>query len=179
MLCPMADLSRHLPLSNRPTADESAVTSDRRQALAAVVGRAAELIARTDESGDSERAAAFLAEARLDREFAGTALPAVAEAIATGAARGIRPLTDAVRALLRLAGTEAVELDPVTSGAVALYAVTRAPFDRRAVVSGCTLRATDAEWEFGRGPPRAAPARQILEFLLGLGDVPPPLTSRR
>lgn len=179
MLCHMADLSRHLPLSNRPTTDESAVTSDRRPALAAVVARAAEQVAAGDPAAAADRAGAFLAEARLDREFAGMALPAVSEAIASGATRGIRPLTDAVRALLRLAGDEPVELDPVTSGAVALYAATRAPFDRRAVVSGCTLRATDAEWEFGRGPLREAPARQILAFLLGLGDVPPPLTTRR
>lgn len=189
----MADLSRHLPLSNRPARDETSVTGDRRQALAEVVRQADALAqdgpahdgpahdrpAHDGQSHDGQAAARFLAEARLDREFAGRPLPEIADAIAAGAARSIRALTDAVRAVLALAGDRPVDLDPVTSGSVALYAVGRASFDRRAVVGGCTLRATDAGWELGRGPERAAPARQILEFLLGLGDVPPPLTTRR
>ena len=174
----MADLSRHLPLSNRPSQDESGVTADRREALAVVVRQAHDLTAGT-QAPPAEAAARFLAESRLDREFAGRPLPEVADAVAAGAPRGIRALADAVRALLSLAADRPVDLDPVTSGSVALYAVGRASFDRRAVVGGCTLRATDAGWEFGRGPERAAPARQILAFLLALDDVPPPLTTRR
>lgn len=165
----MADLSRYLPLSNRPAEDESGVTGDRRAELAEIVRIAAAL----------DGGAYFLADARLDSEFAGQELVAVAAAIENGGRRGIRALSDAVRALLRLAGDREVELDPITSGAVALYAVTRTPHDRRAVVGGCTLRATDAGWEFGHGPLRAAPARQIVAFLLGVADVPPPLSSRR
>ncbi|CAI9386925.1 hypothetical protein [Microbacterium sp. T2.11-28] len=169
----MADLSRHLPLSNRPAQDESNVSGDRRAALVRVVEQAAAL---STEGGDASR---FLAEAGLDGEFAGRSLDEVAAAVAAGPPRSIRALTDAVRAALSLAGDRPVDLDPVTTGSVALYAVGRAPFDRRAVVGGCTLRATDAGWEFGRGPERAAPARQILDFALGLADVPPPLTTRR
>lgn len=192
----MSDLSRHLPLSNRPSQDETSVSTDRRGALAAVVRQADALTsgaldadALTSSALDPsaldssalnpDAAAQFLAEARLDREFAGRPLPEVADAIAAGGGRSIRALTDAVRAALSLAGDRPVDLDPVTTGSVALYAIGRAPFDRRAVVGGCTLRATDDGWEFGRGPERAAPARQILEFLLALGDEPPPLTTRR
>lgn len=174
----MSDLSRHLPLSNRPPQDETSVTGDRRGALADVV-RQADALLSDGQSSVGQAAARFLANARLDREFADRPLPDVAAAIATGGTRSIRALTDAVRALLILAGDRPVDLDPVTTGSVALYAVGRAPFDRRAVVGGCTLRATDAGWEFGRGPERAAPARQILAFLLALDDVPPPLTTRR
>lgn len=169
----MADLSRHLPLSNRPRSDESDVTGDRRVALADVVARADALLRPPVD------AARFLAAAQLDREFPGNPpLAEVAATIRTGGKRGIRPLTDAVRALLELAGDREIELDAVTSGAVALYAATRAPFERRAVYAGNTLRATDAGWEFGHGPLREAPARQILEFVLGLGDTAPPLSSR-
>lgn len=168
----MADLSRHLPLSNRPHVDESQVTGDRRHLLAAVV-RSADALAPSPEAADR-----FLAEARLDQEQPGGALAQIAAAIDAGPRRNIRALTDAVTALLRLAGPREVDLDPLTSGAVALYAVTRTPRDRRAVVGSTTLRATDAGWEFGHGPVRAASARQILEFLLGLSDVPPPLTRR-
>lgn len=169
----MADLSRHLPLSNRPRGDESGVTGDRRHQLAEVV-RQAHLLS----AGAPDAVEGFLREARLDGELPGMALPEIADALDAGARRGIRPLTEAVAALLRLAGPREVALDPLTSGAVALYAVTRTPRDRRAVVGTNTLRATDAGWEFGHGPVRAASARQILDFLLGLGDVPPPLSPR-
>ena len=43
-------------------------------------------------------------------------------------------------------------VDPVTSGAVALDRSLRAPLAIRAVVKNRTLRATDADWEFGTGP---------------------------
>ncbi len=169
----MADLSRHLPLSNRPRGDESGVTGDRRHQLAEVV-RQAHLLT----GGAPDAVQRFLLDARLDGEFHGRTLPEIADALDAGARRGIRPLTEALTALLRLAGPREVALDPLTSGAVALYAVTRTPRDRRAVVGANTLHATDAGWEFGHGPVREAPARQILDFLLGLGDVPPPLSPR-
>jgi hypothetical protein len=167
----MADLSRHLPLSNRPHTDESAVTGDRRESLADVVLRA-DVLARTPEA-----VSLFLTDARLAREFGDVPLLDVAGAIRAGGKRGIRQLTDAVRALLVLAGDGPLTLDPITSGAVALYAATRAPFERRAVYAGNTLRATDAGWEFGHGPAREASARVILDFVLGLADVAPPLAG--
>ncbi|WP_295572570.1 hypothetical protein [uncultured Microbacterium sp.] len=168
----MADLSRHLPLSNRPYTDESSVTGDWRRAVADVVAAAAHL------TGDPDQLRGFLVDAKLAAEFPAASPADVAAAIRSGRRRRIAELADATRALLRLAGDREVGLDPTTSGAVALYGATRAPFDRRAVLTGSTVHATDADWSFGRGPLREATARQILAFVLELGDEPPPLTRR-
>lgn len=168
----MADLSRHLPLSHRPHTDESSVTGDWRHALADVVAAAAHL------TGDPDQLRGFLVDAKLAAEFPDASPADVAAAIRSGRRRRIAELADATRALLRLAGDRVVALDPTTSGAVALYGATRAPFDRRAVLTGSTVHATDADWSFGRGPLREATARQILVFVLELGDEPPPLTRR-
>lgn len=168
----MADLSRHLPLSNRPSTDESSVTGDWRQPLADLVAAAAQL---TEHPEEAHR---FLLDAALAAEFPAVSLSGVAAAVRVGRRRRIRELADATRALLRLAGEREVPLDPTTSGAVALYAATRAPFERRAVLTGSTVRATDADWSFGRGPLREATARDILAFVLGLSDAAPPLTRR-
>ena len=59
------------------------------------------------------------------------------------------------------------ELEPGTSGAVALYLATSAPTEIRAVTRGHALRATDAGWEFGRGPVLEATAIELVEFLGG------------
>ncbi|MFS0866950.1 hypothetical protein AB3M83_06400 [Microbacterium sp. 179-B 1A2 NHS] len=169
----MSDLSRHLPLSARPRVDESGVSGDWRTAVADVVASAAAL-----EPTSAAAAARFLAVAGLDREFAGLPLAEVATAVRTGSRRRIRVLADALRALLELAGDRAVAIPPVIGGAVALYASTRMPFERRAALSGTAVHATDAEWTFGRGPVREAPAREILDFVLGLSDTPPPAPTR-
>lgn len=63
-------------------------------------------------------------------------------------------------------------VDPTTSGAVALARALAAPLAIRAVVKGRTLRATDAEWEFGSGPELAGTARELVLFLYGRGPVP-------
>ncbi|MFI8631541.1 hypothetical protein ACIGEP_02955 [Microbacterium sp. NPDC077663] len=160
----MSDLSRHLPLSNRERVDESTVTGDWREALADVVLLAAPLIASPDD------ATRFLADAGLD---ATPPLAEVAADIRAGRRRRIRSLVDATRALLALADDRPVDLPATVSGAVALYAVTRMPFDRRAAVSGATLVAQDSGWSLGRGPARPASARDILTFVLGLGDTVP------
>lgn len=168
----MADLSRHLPLSNRTPSDESSVSGDWREALAGVIALAAGLAA------GHEEARGFLADARLAGEFPDAALLAVAAAVRIGGRRRISSLTAATRALLRLAGDRDVALDPTTSGAVALYAATRAPFERRAVLAGSTVHATDADWSFGHGPVREGTAREILAFVLALSDDAPRLTRR-
>ncbi len=167
----MSDLSRHLPLSNHARADESGVSGDWRVALAQVLEGAAAL--GVDET-ESDR---FLRDADLAR-FAGRPLLQVAADVREGPRRRIRSLVSATRALLLLAGDRPVDIAPTTSGAVALYAATRMPFDRRAAVSGSTLVASDAGWSFGRGPARTATAREILAFVLGLGDDVPPLADR-
>lgn len=162
----MSDLSRHLPLSNRERTDESAVTGDWKEALADVVLLAAGLAPSQD---DADR---FLTEAGLGSS-AGRPLTEVAAQIRGGRRRRIRSLVDATRALLVLAGDRPVALPPTLSGAVALYAVTRMPFERRAAVAGSTLSADDAGWSLGRGPGRTATARDILDFVLGLSDTVP------
>ncbi|MCD2443204.1 hypothetical protein LQ757_13050 [Agromyces sp. SYSU K20354] len=60
-----------------------------------------------------------------------------------------------------------------TSGAVALYLAAKAPTPIRAVINGHTLRARDADWDFGRGPVLEADAVPMLEFLLGRSDSAP------
>lgn len=61
----------------------------------------------------------------------------------------------------------------MTAGAVALYAQGAGPFERRAVVAGHTIRATDADWAFGNGPVLEGTSLQIVGFLLGVTDDPP------
>ncbi|AZS44272.1 hypothetical protein BWL13_01859 [Microbacterium oleivorans] len=171
MLTAMSDMSRHLPLSNRERVDESAVTSDWREALAEVVTSAALLAPTTEDQ------LAFLDEAGLPHSD-DPSLSDVADAIRAGRRVRIRSLVTATRAFLVLAGDRPVAIAPATSGAVALYAVTRMPFDRRAAVAGSALLASDDGWALGRGPARPAPARDILRFVLGLSDDVPGTPSR-
>lgn len=177
----MPDFARHLPLSQRRTGDESAVDGDRRTALADIVAQAAALVGSL-RSGRAARVDAFAATARLQRELAriGDADPlerlaALAREVRDGRRRSIRALARGARALLQLARElhHPVELDPLTAGAVALYAATTAPLERRAVVRGHTVAADDAEWSFGTGPVLTAPATAIAAFLLGVSDEPP------
>ncbi|MEV7694142.1 hypothetical protein AB0N73_12540 [Microbacterium sp. NPDC089189] len=180
----MADVARHLPLSNRPRGDESAVDADRRQALAAVLDEAARLLdaATPDHAVHCSRARRFLVEAGLGTGAAGGSpddLVRLAETVRTGRRRSIRLLTRAVRALLVLGDSlsETPRLDPAVSGSVALYAATTAPFDRRAALRGHAVRASDEGWEFGLGPVLEATGRTILRFVLALDDEPPRLVS--
>ena len=59
------------------------------------------------------------------------------------------------------------QLPKRASGAVALGRAAAAPTEIRAVIFGHSLRATDADWEFGRGPVLEATAAELLEFLGG------------
>ena len=90
-------------------------------------------------------------------------------------------LTRVIRALLVLGDALAVtpRVAAGVSGAVALYAATTAPFDRRAALRGHTVRASDEEWEFGRGPVITDTGRAILRFVLALDDVAPRPVSPR
>lgn len=171
--------ARYLPLSQREPVDESTVSSDRRAQLAAVVEAAADLLAET--RGTADVAAGFLRAADLAAEDTRTVsappdrVRAAAAAVRTGRRRSIRALARGVRALLTLArdlGREA-RLDPFIAGAVALYAATTAPGDRRAAIRGHTVRAADADWAFGSGPVLTARATDIAAFLLGVSDEPP------
>lgn len=174
----MADLAGYLPFSGRPRRDESNVTSDRRTAVAALVDQAAQLTAGRPDA--AVLAGAFLHTSGLtaDAPTDGTTpvrLAATAAVVRAGRRRSIRVLVRTTEALLRLAGDvgAAPEIPDDVSGAVALSRAGTAPFERRAAISGHTVRATDAGWEFGRGPVLEAPALTIVSFLLGVGDEPP------
>jgi hypothetical protein len=180
----VSGFARFLPLSQRDGGDESAVTSDRRALVAGVVERAAALL---PAAGAAERARAFLDDAGLDDvalagDDAASALRAAADAVRTGPRRRIRLLARSVRALLVLADETGGDpgLDPLAAGAAAFFAATRAPADRRAVIRGRTVRASDAGWSFGSGPVLEATATGIAAFLLGVSDeAPRAVTPRR
>lgn len=115
-----------------------------------------------------------------------TRLPGPAEGGAAIAARvgvirdrpkptAIVELDDAVVAALLIGDATGVPV-PIpgrASGAVALRRAAAAPTEIRAVISGHRLRATDAGWEFGHGPPLVDTAAGLLRFLTGIGDVAP------
>ncbi|MEO2131801.1 MAG: hypothetical protein DSY74_02220 [Actinobacteria bacterium] len=166
----MADFLRFLPLSARPRQDEGDVSSDRRREIDALLESLSAV------TGAKEMWAAFATDAGLAgpwRASDGT-ITGFRAAVLTQR-RSIRVLSKALAAALRIAadlGTD-LEVDPMTAGAVALYAHGAGPFERRAVVAGHTVRATDAEWAFGNGPVLEGTAVQIAGFLLGVTDDPP------
>lgn len=163
------DLARYLPLSNRPRGDESSVASDA-QALADVVEVVESFVA--GRPGSAALMTGFVEEAGLSGIPSD---PSLAAAIRTGPRRRARELARGVRAALALGDAvgEAPALDPLVLGRVALYASTSAPFDRRAAIAGRTVRASDADWQLGRGPVVEASSIGIVRFLLGLSDEPP------
>ncbi|BDV31158.1 hypothetical protein [Microbacterium terricola] len=170
----MADFARFLPLNGRPHGDETDVTSDRRVAVAQVIDEAQRLLGGVDAERAGRLAADFVRAARLDADPV-DGLPALSASVRTGKRRSIRSLVHATRALLVLAaetgGTP--RLHAAITGAVALWGATSGPFDRRAVLKGHTIAATDEEWSFGRGPVLAGPALGIVAFVLALSDQPP------
>lgn len=99
--------------------------------------------------------------------------PALAPVFTAARTRRRVRIGDLGRALLAVyeTGTGA-DVDPVTSGAVALARAASAPLPVRAVIRGRTLRATDAGWEFGSGPELAGTARELVLFLYGRAGVP-------
>ena len=147
------DLRYELPLSWRERHDESAVTSDWRAHLTRVLAAAAALT-----HGNP-------AEVGAGAE----GLRAGERALESGKRVSIKQLDRAVYGYLDLceALDAAPELDPTTSGAVALARATSAPTAIRAVIAGHSLRATDAGWSFGRGPELEATAVELLNFLGG------------
>jgi len=181
----VSDLSKHLPLSNQPRGDETGVTSDRRSVIGDLLGEASRLVANAPASQQGALVTTFLDDARLTREAPADRdpLPRLAESAAAvrgGKKRGIRPLVHVSRALFRLAGSLGLcpVIDPQVCGAIVLWGATSGPFDRRAVLSGHSIRATDSDWQFGRGPVLEGTALAIAAFVLGASDTPPqPATS--
>ena len=182
----MPDLLRFLPLSQGARRDESGVDDDRRHAVADLIVEAAKIFRAA--SVDTARSFddMFLREAGITVEPGVRArrapdagdevdLVAVAELVRSGRRQPVVVLTRTLRALLllsdRIGATPRV--DSLTSGSVALYVATTTTFDRRAAIGGSTVRATDADWEFGHGPVIEGPSLDIVRFLVGLSDIPP------
>lgn len=86
--------------------------------------------------------------------------------------RGIRGLVDALVDAYTVAEGRHLELDPTTTGAVALYLLQRAPTEIKAVVRDRRLVATDAGWELGSGREVRATAPELVLFLAGRGPFP-------
>jgi hypothetical protein len=173
----VSGFARFLPLSQRESSDDGAVSSNRRGLVADVIDRAAALLPAV---GGAERARSFLDEAGLDDvalvgDSPTAALRAASDAVRSGPRRRNRTLARSVRALLVLAAETDADpgLDPLTAGAAAFYAAGTAPADRRAVIAGRTVQAADAAWSFGHGPVLTADATAIAAFLLGVSDDPP------
>ena len=173
------DFAKYLPLSQRRPADEVNVTGDRRAEIAAVVREAHRLILSAPEGERDARARTFAANAGLAMPSppadSADALPASADAIESGDRRKIAELERVVEAALRLSDALGLnaEIAPLTYGAVAMYASTTAPFDRRAAISGHSVVAVDGDWRLGQGPELHGTAEGIVRFLTGLSDVPP------
>ena len=183
----VSDLSKHLPLSNQPRGDETGVTSDRRRVIGDLLGEASRLIASAPASEQGPLVTTFLDDARLAKEAPAdrdplARLAEAGAAVRSGRKRGIRPLVHSSRALFRLASALGVSpvIDPQIYGAIVLWGATSGPFDRRAVLSGHSIRATDSDWQFGRGPVLEGTALAIAAFVLGVSDTPPqPVSSPR
>lgn len=173
------DVSRYLPLSQRTRDDESKVNSDERSSIAELIESAAALVAA--EPNRAELSAVFAADAGLGSLGSTGDLAALASAVRAGKRRRAREVSNTTRALLSLADAVHREptISPETLGRVSLYASTKASFDRRAALSGSTVRASDAGWEFGRGPVLEGTALGITRFLLGLSDAAPKPAPRQ
>ncbi|PZQ90699.1 MAG: hypothetical protein DI534_05745 [Leifsonia xyli] len=152
----MSDLWRELPLFGRPRVDESSLSDGWEADLAAVREAASAALARHP---DDAAAAAFAAA---------TPPPPPRR---DGRPRPVKlaELDRAVYAYLELCAR--LELEPEVparaGGAVALARAASAPTAIRAVIAGHSLRATDADWSFGRGPVLEDTAAALLAFLGG------------
>ncbi|MET0976548.1 MAG: hypothetical protein ABWX82_12850 [Leifsonia sp.] len=218
----MSDVSRYLPLSQRPRHDESGVSSHWDAEVAAVLGSlVAGLRAQPTEAWQvstlhrgwtvhmsaaflaqqlttpilqrltsaafgiaehvfsrsaAEKATAEKAAAALSTAEVLAILGGVVEATAARTRRsGIRDLEAAVVGGLDIAIPLGLDLalPASASGAVALRRALAAPVEIKAVIRGRSLRATDADWGFGRGPELVDTAVGMLLFLYERSDVPP------
>lgn len=158
----MSDVWRNLPLFGRERVDESGVGRGWAEELTAVHAAAEAALAAHP---DPEAAEAFEASLRPGRPTR------------SGKPRTVKlaELDRAVYAYLDLTTRLGMppQLPERAGGAVALGRAAAAPTEIRAVISGYALRATDAGWEFGRGPVLEATAAELLEFLGGRSLVAP------
>ncbi|WP_188509053.1 hypothetical protein [Conyzicola nivalis] len=189
----MSDVSRYLPLSQRPRRDESGVTGDWSERLAAVLTSLAALVdglapeARAGVHDDLARLVWRLRATRRERATAALSrrspralsddLPALLRAVTTDSARR-RPLGDLAAAVITAldvaeATGSPIDIDPVTLGAVAVARALNAPLPIRAVLRDVTLVAIDGDWFVGRGPESRSLGASIVLFLYGRTGLPP------
>ncbi len=186
----MDDLARRLPLSMRDRGDESGISGDWSPRTRGILLQLADLAEELGTEGlerpslRADRSLRQAAEEPLAALRRGAAtdhddLPAAlrSAAIALGGdrrSRGVRPLCAAVVALLEVATAldERLELDPVTTGAVAVAQAYSGPLPARLLARERTLVATDAGWSVGRGPLIEAPAAAIILGLYGRAALP-------
>jgi hypothetical protein len=188
----MSDVSRYLPLSQRPRRDESGVTGDWSDRLAAVL---AGLATRVDGLSPDRRAAVHDDLARLVWRLRATRRERLA---ATLGRRSPRALADDLTGVLRTLTTDAprrrpladlaaavitaldvaetsqtpAHIDAVSLGAVAVARALSAPLPIRAVLRDVTLVAGDADWSVGRGPELRSRGADIVRFLYGRTGLP-------
>jgi len=187
----MSDLPKYLPLSQRPRRDESGVSSDWSGRVSAVLTSLAALVddltpdaqaavhddlARLVWALRANRRERFVARMRRHEPLA-ESVDLVGDLRALAALARRRPLGDLARSVVtaldvaQAAGTT-VDIDPVSLGAVAVARALNAPLPIRAVLSGVTLVAGDADWAVGHGPETRAVGAQIVLFLYGRAGLP-------
>ena len=188
----MSDLPKYLPLSQRPRRDESAVSSDWSERVAAVLTSLAVFVEgltperRELAHDDLARLVWRLRATRQQRLVAKfrrraplaltTNLPrALREVAAEPRKRAIGDLASAVVTALDVAREAhgSIDIDPVSLGAVAVARALNAPLPIRAVLSSVTLVAIDGDWAVGRDAQRNARGADIVLFLYGRTGLPP------
>ncbi|WP_411699928.1 hypothetical protein [Conyzicola sp.] len=188
----MSDVSRYLPLSQRPRRDESGVTGDWSDRTAAVLTSLAGLVdglapdARAAVQDDLARLVWRLRSTRRQRAAAAISrrspramsddLPGVLRSLTADYPRR-RPLGDLAAAVITAldiaeATHTAIDIDPVSLGAVAVARALNAPLPIRAVLRDLTLVAGDGDWSVGRGPESTAAGATIVLFLYGRTGLP-------
>lgn len=178
-------------MSQRPRHDESGVTGDWAQRLAAVLDVLAAMPRAELSSHDDVARLVWRLRANR-RARSGARLRrreplslsddqgAVLRSIAADTERR-RPLGDLAAAVITTldvasATRRPVELDPVTLGAVGVARALSAPLPIRAVLAGVTLVATDGDWSVGRGPQQQSAGADIVRFLYGRTGLPSALS---
>jgi len=152
----MSDVWRELPLFGRARVDESGVRSGWDDDLAAVREAARAALEAHPDAAAADAFEAALPAPRLRRD--GTPKPV-----------RLAELDRAVYAYLDLCARIGAEpaVPARAGGAVALGRAASAPTEIRAVIAGHSIRATDADWTFGRGPVLEDTAAALLDFLGG------------
>ena len=188
-------MASYFPLSNRPRRDETDVTSNwarHRGTVLLDLAGALETLSAEEWELPALRADTTVRSVIAELVWRSTttrwqrlrstpaAVPSSAELVqavrtiatadlAAAAKRTPAELGDAVVAAFELTAVTgaAVTVDPVASGSVALARAVSGPIGIRSVMNERTLRATDADWQVGRGQEIAGSAAAIVLYMYG------------